>query len=129
MHMYPKNLTVVFLPRSLFSCQCYFFPANVTAKTLSFFTSCNFSQVDIINFPSCHPLQVNHCQNIIICSIMKIHVQKQKQSLILFHMFGIIIIFWGLMKITGKAYVVIQFSICRTHGDRKSVVGPTDINL
>ena len=31
-------------------CQCYFFPANLTAKNLSLFTSCSFSQVDIINF-------------------------------------------------------------------------------
>ena len=41
----------------VFFCQCYlfifwccFFLANVTAKTLSFFTSWNFSQVDIIKF-------------------------------------------------------------------------------
>ena len=71
-HFFPVDATVLF--------------ANVTSKNLSFFTSCNFSRVNIINFPSCHIPQVNHCQDIISCLIMKINVQKQKQGLVLFHL-------------------------------------------
>ena len=46
----PKNLTVVFLLMLPFPCQCYIFPVNVLAKTLSLLTGCNFSQVVIIKF-------------------------------------------------------------------------------
>ena len=34
-------------------------------------------------------------------------MKKQKQSLVLFHLFGMIITFRGLMKITGNAYGVL----------------------
>ena len=77
-YLYSKDLTISPLSKFRFICQCYFFLANITYKALSFFTSLNFSQVDIINFPSCHLPQVNCCQNIILCSITKIGVQKQK---------------------------------------------------
>ena len=93
-----------------FICQCYLFLTNVTAKTISCFTSCSFSQVDIINFPLFHIPQVNRCQNIIICLIIKRHIKKQKQNLILFNIFGMIITFWALMKISCNAYGVIKVS-------------------
>ena len=48
--------------------------------------------------------------NIIIYLTMKRYVLKQKQSLILFHLFGMIITFWGLMKITGNVCGVIKVS-------------------
>ena len=40
----------------------------------------------------------------------EIHVQKQKQSLIFYHLFGMIITFTGLMKITSNIYGVIKNS-------------------
>ena len=44
-------------------------------------------------------------------SIKKIgNVQKQEQSLILFHLFGLMITFTGLMKITGNDYGVTKHS-------------------
>ena len=92
-----------------FICQCYFFSTNVIDKTLLFFTGCNLSQVDIIHFSQCHIPQVNCFQNIIFCLIMKRHVQKHKQSLILFHPCGTMITFWGLMKINGNAYGILKY--------------------
>ena len=105
-----NNLTVFFLPNLPLSCQCYFFPANFTAKTLSFLQVVILIKLTSIKFPSCHLLQVNNCQNFIFCLITKIHAQKQKQSLILFHLFGMMITFRGSIKIIGNAYGVIKNS-------------------
>ena len=54
MHLYDPNFKIYILNRFFlgqfcrFICQCIFFLANITYKTLSFFTSCIFSSVDII---------------------------------------------------------------------------------
>ena len=42
-HLFSVNVTLLF-------CWRFFFLANITAKTLSLFTSCDFSQADIIKF-------------------------------------------------------------------------------
>ena len=109
-YLYPKK-------SNCFSCQCCRFFASATyflpmllLKLFRFLLVVIFSQVDIINFLSCHFLRVNRCQNIILCLIMKRHVQKQKQRLILFHLLEMMIIFWGLMKIIGNDHGVIQVS-------------------
>ena len=79
----PKNLTVVFLSRLPFSCQCYFPPANVTAKTLSLFMSCNFSQFDIIKFSIMSSYASQSLSNLIRCLLMKIHMKKKNLDCIL----------------------------------------------
>ena len=45
-----KIMTVVFLPFLLIPFQRYFFPANITTKTILLFIGCNFSQFEIIKF-------------------------------------------------------------------------------
>ena len=76
----PKNLAVVFLPRLSFYCQYYLFPANVIAKTFHYLQAVIFLKLTSLNFPLCHLLQVNHCQNFICCLIMKVNVQKHKKA-------------------------------------------------
>ena len=81
-----------------FSCQYYFFLANLTAIIISVFIYYNLLKLPSLNFSSCLLPQVNHYQNFICCLIMKIHVQKQKQSLILFHISGMMITLTELIK-------------------------------
>ena len=76
-YMYPKYLTVFFPVNVavLFTSVTYFL-LMLLLKLFHFLPVVNSSQFDMINFPSCHIPQVNRCQNIIICLITKIHVQK-----------------------------------------------------
>ena len=104
-----KYITVIFMSMLPFSFQCYFFSVNVTDKILLSFNNCIFLKFPSLNFPSCILQQVNHCQIFIRCLIMKIHVQEHKQSLILFHPYGMMITFAGFMKITDNAYGVIKY--------------------
>ena len=66
-----------------------------------------FLKLTSLNFPSCLLLQVNHCQILIYCLIMKRNVHKQKQILILSHIVDMMITFNGLTKKTDNAYAVI----------------------
>ena len=114
MHIYyhicaGKN-PAVFLPILLFYLPVLFFLFDTTAKTLSFLLVVIFLKLASLKFSSCNLPQVSFWKNIIYCLIMKICVHKYKQSLILFHLFGMMIIFWGLMKITGNADGVLKHS-------------------
>ena len=100
----PPPVNVTFLFDSVTS-----FLPTLMLKLFHFLQVVKFSQFDIINFPPCHLPQVNRCQNIILCLIMKRQVYKQKTSLILFHLFGTMIKFLGLIK-TGNDHCVIQVS-------------------
>ena len=67
--------------------------ANVTSKTLSFLQVENFLKLVSLEFPSfCLP-QFNIFQKFIRFSIRKRQGQKQKLSLISFHLFGMMIKF------------------------------------
>ena len=109
LYMCKKNQTL-FLSILQFVSQYYLFLAVIIAKHLTFSTIDNFYQTVLIKKLSCHLLQVYCCQNIIFCLIMKIHVMRHKQILLLFHLFGVMFTWWGLMKITGNACGVIQVS-------------------
>ena len=93
---FPANFTVFLL--------VLLFPTNVTAKKII------LSQADIIVFYIIYASTSQSLSNFVCCLIIRSHVQKKKQNLILFHLFGMMIIFIGLMKITGNAYGVIKNS-------------------
>ena len=76
-----------------------FFLANNTSKTLSFFLQVGFLfQLISVKFTSCSIPQANLLQHFIRFSKSKIQVQKPQPSSILFHLYGMIIIFGGQMK-------------------------------
>ena len=93
-----------------FLCQCIFFLANINSKTVTFLQVEIVLELISLTFPSCRLPQANLLQYFIRFSISKRQGQKPKLSLILFHLYGMIITFWGLMEKNGNAYGVIQVS-------------------
>ena len=98
---YPIN---IYIYLTIF-CQCYLLFADVSSFLLmlllnSFiFYKFNFSlELISLNFLSCRLPQSNLLQSFICYSIMKRQVQKPKLSFISFHLYGMMITSWGLMK-------------------------------
>ena len=69
-----------------------------------------FPELISLKFLSCRLPQANLLQHFICYSISKRQAQKPKLILISFHIYGMMITFWGLMKKTGNDYDVIQVS-------------------
>ena len=92
----------------LFANVSYFLPTLLLK--LFYFLQVGFFQLISLKFPSCCLPQANLIQNFIRFSISKRQVQKPKLSLISFHLYGMMITFWGLMKKTGNTYGVIKVS-------------------
>ena len=103
MYGYDPNFKIYIL--TIFSVNVTVLFANVSSflptlilKLFHFLQVEFFLQLISLKFPSCRLPQVNIPQSFICFSIRKIQVQKQKLSLISFHIYGMMIKFLGLMK-------------------------------
>ena len=101
--VFPINVIVLFSSVSSFL-------LRILLKLLTFLQVEIFLKLVSLNFPSCSLPQFNLLKKFIGFSISKRRVQKQKLSLIWFHIFGMIIILWGLVKTTGNTYGVLNHS-------------------
>ena len=93
----------------LFSNVSYFLPI-LLLKLFHFLQVGIFLKLISLNFQSCWLPQVNLIQNCISLSISKRHVQKQKLSLIIFHLFWMMIIFLGFTREPRNDYAVLNYS-------------------
>ena len=120
-HLYTYSCIVLsyckYIERNCFSSQCYcficlciVFLSNVTSRTVSFLQVECFLEFISLNFLSCGIPRANILQRLICFWISKRQLKKPKLSLISYHLYGMIITFWGLMKKTENAYGVIQVS-------------------
>ena len=107
---FKRKLSKQILSMLPFYLPIFLFLDNSTTQLFHFLLDEIFLKLISLNFWSYHLPQANLLQIFIRSSIRKIYVQKQKLSLISFHLFGIMITFWGLTKTTDNSYGVLKYS-------------------
>ena len=100
---FPVNVTILFADVSSFL-------PMLLLKPFKFYKLIFFLELRSVNLLSCRLQQANIPQHFICYSIRERKLQKQKLSLISFHLYGMMITFWGLAKKTSNDYGVINVS-------------------